>query len=131
MQGPPSVAGEGSSSAGNPTTLPLAHQLEGERGGAWVQTALDPKQKAMHETEGRWWVPDGDVAGRTITVRSPAEIIERLRSFPVTEASQKLGLMQNVRHYFSFDSKLTEPPNAVNVLMSGICKRAPQEPLNA
>ena len=109
----------------------LAGHLRNDTALLWLQHALDPKQKALHETEGRWWVPDADISGRVISVARAEDIIDRLRTFPVEEAKRKLELMSHLRTHFSFDTVLTEPPNAVNVLMSGICKRAPLEPLTA
>ena len=76
-------------------------------------------------------MPDADISGRVISVAKAEDIIDRLRTFPVEEAKRKLELMSRLRTYFSFDTVLTEPPNAVNVLMSGICKRAPLEPQTA
>lgn len=96
-----------------------------------LQRWLDPKQKSQHETEGRWWLPDADIEERAIVVNSVEDIIPRLRDFTEEEAAQKLALMAHFRHYFSFEPSLTDPPNAVNALLSGVCKRAPLEPANA
>ena len=46
-----------------------------------------------------------------------------LRSVPQDELRRKLAAVQEARSRFFFRSQLTEPPNAVNTMTSGICRR--------
>ena len=57
------------------------------------------------------------------------DVVDVLRQMPPREVDHKLALMAQLRSVFSFDTQLTEPPNAANVLLEGICRRGTQPPL--
>ena len=53
----------------------------------------------------------------------PSAVVPHLRSLSKDVLRQKLAAVQGARSRFFFRSRLTEPPNAVNTITEGICRR--------
>ena len=58
-----------------------------------------------------------------MTLPNAEAIPAYLRSLPDSVKTGKLELMKGYRSLMSYDTKMTDPLNAVNVEISGICKR--------
>lgn len=61
--------------------------------------------------------------GKSITVDSFTAIRETLEEMPGAEVERRLSQIAEFRNSFAFDVELTEVPNAVNHILSGICRR--------
>jgi len=61
---------------------------------------------------------------RTVSVDSVSGVLPLLRNMDDEEAKKKLGIIADIRSNFGFDVGLTPMPNAVNTMLSGICRRA-------
>jgi hypothetical protein len=61
-------------------------------------------------------------------VASPSEVLEHLVRITPEVIETKLRLMHKVSMRFGFLRRLTEPPNAVNSLLAGMCAKQKQYP---
>lgn len=61
-------------------------------------------------------------------VQSPADILGKLKAIPASVLETKLRLMHEYGTRFTFLQRLTQPPNAVNSLLAGICIKQRQHP---
>ncbi len=60
---------------------------------------------------------------RTVEVETVMDVLPVLRNMDDEVAKKKLGNLALIRSNFGFDVELTEAPNAVNTMLSGICRR--------
>jgi len=93
-----------------------------------MEWQLDPNIRAVHETEGRWWIPDTPIDDVLIHVDSPDQVLAILKAIPPEVLEAKLKLMHEYGTRFSFLKRLTTPPNAVNSLLAGMCVKQKQHP---
>ena len=89
-------------------------QLAKERGGAvevpkWAPTAASSAEPAL--------------LGKGIAVDSIAGIRRILKEMTDDEVERRLSQIAEFRNSFAFDVELTEVPNAVNHILSGMCRR--------
>ena len=54
---------------------------------------------------------------------TPEDVLEQLLKITPDVLEAKLKLMHRVGLRFAFMRRLTEPPNAVNSLLAGMCKK--------
>ncbi len=63
-----------------------------------------------------------------LQVKSGGDVEGVLRGIPDDIREAKLKLVHHYRTRFSFSQELTEPPNAVNSLLAGICMKQKEHP---
>ena len=61
-------------------------------------------------------------------VQSSKDVLPQLKAIPQAELERKLRLMHEHGTRFAFLQKLTQPPNAINSLMAGMCLKQTQFP---
>lgn len=61
-------------------------------------------------------------------VASPADVLSQLQSISPVELERKLKLMHEYGTRFAFMQKITDPPNAINSLLAGMCMKQTRFP---
>lgn len=117
------------------------HWLEDEF--SWSLSSSEP---ALSPQQAKWWVPDARIESEMVnvddaeqvskthdvccytSVRSNltwaacfAQILPHLELMPRSTVETKLKYIASIRSQFSFATSLTEPPNAVNTILSEVC----------
>ena len=64
------------------------------------------------------------VAERAIQLRSLENLPVVLQAMSAEEIERKLHQLSEIRSKFAFDTEITHVPNAANVILSGMCRRA-------
>ena len=61
-------------------------------------------------------------------VRFASEVERVLKDVPIAEIDRMLQKVYEYGRRFSFSQELTDPPNAVNSLLAGICMKQKEHP---
>ena len=78
--------------------------------------------KSLDENDAKFWFPDR-LASEIVTLLNAQAIPDYLRSVPASERQQKLEIMKKYRSLMTYHAEMTDPMNAVNVEINGMCKR--------
>lgn len=59
----------------------------------------------------------------SLQVEYPSELLAHIKGVPTGEINRKLRLVHEYGQRFAFLEKVSEPPNAVNSLLGGMCTK--------
>ncbi|DBA72311.1 TPA: hypothetical protein ACH3X2_010556 [Trebouxia sp. C0005] len=82
---------------------------------------LKPNSAATDGQDATWWITDTQVKKHLVHVEALSEVVPYLLRIPYGVVETKRTHVMAERAKFSFATKLTMSPNAVNVLLNGIC----------